>query len=207
MRFFCYFSTMVLGLFLSSSLCAADGPLGIDHRLDYDNSGIWDRQVQLNVINGLLAVDVAGALWLGHDTRLGKTFWYSMDATLAGTVSSQILKRVFSRKRPIDSESPNEWFANSGHQSFPSGEVTVMTAMVTPFILEYRHDYPAVYALELLPFYDAVARMKVRGHWQTDVLAGFALGTGVSLLAHSRQSPWLVSVLPDGITIGVHTRF
>ena len=42
--------------------------------------------------------------------------------------------------------------------------------------LEYGHDNPAVYALELLPLYDAIARVKVQSHWQTDVLAGFALG-------------------------------
>ena len=55
--------------------------------------------------------------------------------------------------------------------------MTVTSAIITPLVLEYRHDHPAIYALELLPLYDAVARVKVHGHWQSDVVAGFALGT------------------------------
>ena len=40
-------------LFLLSGLCtpvptqAAGGPLGIDHMLNYDDSGIWNRKYQL----------------------------------------------------------------------------------------------------------------------------------------------------------------
>ena len=67
--------------------------------------------------------------------------------------------------------------------------MTAVTAIVTPFVLEYAHDYPAVYALELLPLYDAIARVKVHAHWQSDALAGFALGTGVAYFAHTRDSP------------------
>ena len=36
-------------------------------------------------------------------------------------------------------------------QSFPSGEATEISSMVTPFVLKYGKDDPAVYALELLP--------------------------------------------------------
>ncbi len=43
--------------------------------------------------------------------------------------------------------------------------MTVSSAIVTPIVLEYRHDHPIVYALELLPAYDAIARVKVHGHW------------------------------------------
>jgi undecaprenyl-diphosphatase len=73
---------------------------------------------------------------------------------------------------------------------------------VTPFVLEYRADTPAVYALEALPLYDVIARMKVQGHWQTDVLAGFALGTASGYYAHNRTSPFLLSYMPHGIFVG-----
>src|SRR5258706_16235089 len=125
----------------------------------------------------MLAGELAVAVWDGGDSRLGRTLWKSIDATLAGGLAAEGLKRVFSRARPSQSSNPDQWFQGSGHDSFPSGEVTVTSAIVTPLVLEYRHDHPAIYALELLPLYDAVARVKVHGHWQSDVVAGFPAGT------------------------------
>jgi undecaprenyl-diphosphatase len=71
-------------------------------------------------------------------------------------------------------------------------------------VLEYGPRYPAAYALELLPLYDAVARVKVRAHWQTDVLASFALGTAIGWYSHShsRETPIAVKLLPGGISSG-----
>jgi undecaprenyl-diphosphatase len=91
-----------------------------------------------------------------------------------------VAKAVFSRARPREGNDPNQWFKGRGHQSFPSGDVTFVSAAITPFVLEYGRDHPAVYALALLPAYDAIARMKSQAHWQTDVLAGFAVGTSAS---------------------------
>jgi hypothetical protein len=53
-----------------------------------------------------------------------------------------------------------------------------------------------VWALELLPAYDAVARMKAQAHWQTDVLAGWALGTEAGYLATRWEMPIFVQILP-----------
>jgi len=47
-------------------------------------------------------------------------------------------------------------------------------------VFEYGHEYPGVWSLEILPVYDAIARVKSGEHWQTDVLAGFAIGTGTA---------------------------
>ena len=52
----------------------------------------------------------------------------------------------------------------------------LVTTAVTPFVLEYGAEHPAVYALELLPLYDGIARVKSQAHWQTDVLASLASG-------------------------------
>jgi undecaprenyl-diphosphatase len=178
--------------------------LGIDHRLSYDNSGIWARSNQNALIGAMLVAEVSGALWEGGESRLGRTLWQSVDATLVGGLASETLKYAFSRKRPIDSSDPNQWFKGHGNESFPSGEVTVTSAIVTPFVLTYGQEHPAVYALELLPLYDSIARMKVRAHWQTDVIAGFALGTTAGYFMQRRgESPLVLSVMPHGIVVGL----
>ena len=74
-------------------------------------------------------------------------------------------------------------------------------------MLEYGPDHPWVYGLGILPIYDAIARVKVQAHWQTDVIAGFAVGTLSGYFAHQRESPLILSVMPHGITIGLRTRF
>jgi PAP2 superfamily len=125
-------------------------------------------------------------------TAWEKTFWQAIDSSALGAVSSEALKHIFTRSRPDQSNNPNLWFQGNGHYSFPSGEVTAVTAITTPFVFEYAHDYPAVYALLLLPAYDSVARM-VQAHWQTDVLAGVALGRRrvISLVPAIAQSSWV----------------
>ncbi len=65
----------------------------------------------------------------------------------------------------------------------PSGEVTLQASFVTPFIVNYADRNPWVWALEVLPAYDAAARVKEGAHWQSDVLAGWALGTTVGYFA------------------------
>jgi PAP2 superfamily len=181
---------------------AGGGPLGIDYRLSYDDSGIWARSNQNALINSMMAIVGVGALWEGGEDRLGKTFWQSVDAGVFSGVAATALKYVFSRERPSQTSDPNRWFTGHG-QSFPSGEVTTTSSLVTPFVLEYGRDHPAVYALELLPIYDGIARLKTRGHWQTDVLAGFALGTAAGYFLHRPGTPVILSVLPHGFEIGI----
>src|ERR1700694_2236336 len=124
-----------------------------------------------------------------------------------GAASTTVLKGVFTRPRPIEANDPNEWFKGHGHHSFPSGEVALASAAVTPFVLEYGKDHPAVYALEALPAYDAIARMKVQAHWQTDVIAGFAIGTAAGYYAYHRDTPLILSVMPHQVTVGLKKRF
>jgi hypothetical protein len=64
-----------------------------------------------------------------------------------------------------------------------------------------------VYALLLLPAYDSIARMKVQAHWQTDVLAGVALGAATGYFAHTRDSPIILGVLPGGFMVGLHKQW
>ena len=194
-------------MFGSGFACAGGGPLGIDHRLNYDDSGIWKRSVQNDVLGLVVTGTIAAAFWEGGETRIGKTLWQSVDSVLISTVATTAGKYAFTRARPSQTDDPNQWFKGGHHYSFPSGEVGAMSAVVTPFILEYQKDHPWVWALELLPAYDAVARMKVHAHWQTDVLAGFAIGTAAGYYAHTRDSPWTLGVLPHGASVGFHTRW
>lgn len=185
---------------------AGGGPLGIDSRVAYDDSGIWARSNQNALIDSMMAVAGLGALWEGGEDRLGKTFWQSVDAGVFSGVTEIGLKYVFSRERPSQTSDPNRWFTGHG-QSFPSGEVTTTSSLVTPFVLEYGRDHPAVYLLELLPIYDGIARVKTRGHWQTDVIAGFALGTAAGYFLHRPGMPIVLSFLPHGFEIGFRKEF
>ena len=186
---------------------AGGGPLGIDHRLAYDNSGIWKRSNQTFVEYGTLAVVIGGALWEGGETRLGRTYWKTLDAVAIEAVSTTLLKEVFARPRPIEVNDPNQWFKGHSYHGFPSGEVALASAAVTPFVLEYGKDRPAVYALKALPVYVASARMKLQAHWQSDVIAGFALGTAAGYYASHRDTPLILGVMPHQVTVGLKQRF
>ncbi len=186
---------------------AAGGPFGIDHVVPYDNSGIWKRSYQKDLAVGTALTVAGGALWLGDDSKLGDTFWRSLDSLVLSSASAQVMKFAFSRERPSTTSDPNKFFSGHGNQSFPSGEVAEITGAVTPFIFAYGQDHPAVYALALLPAYDMVARVKVHGHWQSDVLAGAALGVGIGWYAQRLDHPLILSVLPKGFMIGFHKKF
>lgn len=191
-----------LAAMAASGTAAAGGPLGMDHRVHYDNSGIWKRGNQNALMYGTIATVGIGALAFGSEDKLGNTFWRSVDAMVISSAGAEVLKHTFQRERPSQTDNPDRFFRGWHAQSFPSGEVTAITAAVTPFIVAYGNDHPAVYALALLPAYDAVARVKTRGHWQSDVLAGAAIGAGVGLWAAHRQSPLIVSWLPGGFQVG-----
>ena len=49
--------------------------------------------------------------------------------------------------------------------------------------------------------------MKTWGHWQTDVLAAWVLGTGFGIYAHGRQTPFFLGFMPHGIVVGLRASF
>ncbi|MFL6694650.1 MAG: phosphatase PAP2 family protein [Ramlibacter sp.] len=200
-------AAVLAGCALSCNVLAGDGPLGIDHRINFDESGIWSRSNQLAVRSVSAATVLGGALWEGNDTRLGHTFWKASEAMVIGDASAEGLKRVFRRARPDQGNDPNDWFGPSTHRSFPSGEVTHISAVVTPFIAEYGHDHPEVWGLAALPLYVGAARMKSQAHWQSDVLASVALGGGIGYWESTRESAWTAAVLPHGVTVGLRKQF
>jgi hypothetical protein len=188
---------------------AGGGPLGIDHEWAYDNCGIWKRSNQEVLEYGLMGAEVVGALWEGGETRFGRTIWQSVDASAASGIVAFAMKYAFSRVRPNASNGdPNLWFKGHGNESFPSGEVTEVSSIVTPFVLEYGPDHPLTYALEALPIYDGIARMKVQAHWQSDVIAGYAIGTTAGWLMHRNlDTPYVLRIMPHGIYVGIDKKF
>jgi undecaprenyl-diphosphatase len=186
---------------------AGGGPLGIDHKVPLDQSGIWARNYQLALQNAVIATELGGALWLGNDDELGHVFWQTIDSSAISGLAAVGLKRAFGRPRPDQSNDPNAWFKGSCCQSFPSGEVTLQASFVTPFIVHYARDHPWIWSLELLPLYDSIARVKSQAHWQTDVIAGWALGTAVGYWTTTWKTPVVVRILPHGVSVGISKRF
>ena len=193
--------------FFSPRAGAGDGPLGIDHEIALDQSGIWGRKYQTGLQDGVIVFEVAGSLWFGNDDKLGHALWQTVDASVISGIGAQLLKYTFGRARPDQGDDPNRWFRGSCCQSFPSGEVTLQASFVTPLIATYARQEPWVWGLELLPAYDAVARLKSREHWQTDVIAGWALGSAGGYWSTTRATPISVQILPRGLSVGYSRRF
>jgi hypothetical protein len=208
-RELCIAKLCLLACFLvaSSGANAGAGFLGIDHEWELDQRGIWARKYQTGLEFGVIATEIGGALWLGKDDALGYTFWQTLDSTAISSVAAELLKLTLSRARPDQGGNPNQWFKGRCCDSFPSGEVTLQASFVTPFIVNYAHEYPQVWALELLPAYDAIARLKSQEHWQTDVIAGWVLGSAVGYWTTTRSTPFSVQILPRGLSVGFYKRF
>ena len=196
-----------LGMILACRCaCAGGGLFGIDHEWGYDNSGVWKRSYQLDLEYAVIATEGVGALWLGKDDPLGHEFWQSIDSTAVSGVAAQVLKYAFGRARPYQNKGPNNWF--HGGQSFPSGEVALQAGFVTPIIIgECARGHLWIWALELLPLYDGIGRLKQQAHWQSDVIAGWAIGTAAGYWSSHRDIPLSVEILPGGVSIGLQKRF
>ncbi|MBS0418185.1 MAG: phosphatase PAP2 family protein [Proteobacteria bacterium] len=199
---------LLMAFLLATQLAhAGSGPLGIDHEWSFDQSGIWARKYQTGLQAGVIAAEIGGALWLGNDNEAGHVLWQSVDASVISGVAATALKRAIGRARPEQGNDPNAWFKGGCCESFPSGEVTLQASFVTPFIAHYAPAHPWVWALEILPVYDGIARMKSQAHWQTDVIAGWLLGSGVGYWATTRSVPLSVQILPRGVSVGLYKRF
>jgi membrane-associated phospholipid phosphatase len=185
---------------------AGGGPFGIDRELGKGDTGVFNRNAQVGLELGSVAFVAAGSLFLGNNDPLGHEFWQSADSAVSAGLSAQVLKYAFRRARPRQGLGPNAWFRGSG-QSFPSGEETLQAAWVTPFILDNYRQHPWIWSLELLPIWDGYARMKSQAHWQSDIIAGWLLGSGFGYWAAHRQVPLLVEILPGGVSVGFYKRF
>lgn len=198
-----------LALLCFAPVCEAQncGWSHVDHRVNYDAAGIWNPNVYRSVAGALTLAGLGGAVWEGAETPIGKTLWQGVDSQIIAGVTTSVSKHIFTRVRPIEADNPCLWFQGGSNYSFPSGEAASAAALVTPYVLEYGSEYPATYALLLLPLYIGAARIKNQAHWQTDVLAGWAVGGLSGWYAHSRDVPIMIELLPHGFAIGYKQKF
>jgi undecaprenyl-diphosphatase len=179
----------------------------IDHKVNYDASGAWNPSIYRGIVNTLTVAQVGGAIWEGSENRFGKTMWQGIDSEIISGVTAEVGKKAFTRVRPRDENNPCLWFQGGNNSSFPSGEAAQAASLVTPYIMEYGSEYPATYALLLLPLYVGAGRIKNQAHWQTDVMAGWAIGGLSGWYAHSRDTPLLIEILPHGVAVGLKVKF
>lgn len=199
-----------VGLVVVCGLPAAGYPFDwsvIDHQVQKDESGIWNPKVYRGLVGVLGVAGLGGALWEGSESRLGKTLWQTLDSELLAGSSTVAMKYVFRRTRPSETTDPNEWFGDRSDDSFPSFEAAFSASLVTPFVLEYAGEHPSAYGLLALPLYVGIGRVKNQAHWQSDILAGWAIGGLSGWYAHRRETPIIVQVLPGGVFVGLKTRY
>lgn len=204
-----FFSGIAVTYLAGAALGVLDwgGLHSIDHHVHQNSSGIWSVARAGQFPAELVGVTLAGALWEGGDNRLGRTLWQSVDAATIAGISTQALKYTFQRERPSQTTNPNQWFQGMHAQSFPSGDVSSITALVTPIILEFHATDPWVDTLAAVPMFDMAARVKAHGHWQTDVVSGAMIGAFSGYISHRLKQPFILSLLPNGFYVGLKEAF
>src|SRR5262245_8041161 len=178
-----------------------------DHRVGYDASGPLNPTTCRGTVYALTIAQIGGALWEGDESRLGKTMWQGIDSEIISGVAAEAGKYAFTRTRPATENNPCLWFQGRSNLSFPSGEASIAAGLVPPDVVEYGSEYPAVYALVLLPLWVGAGRIKNQAHWQSDVAAAWAVGGLSGWYAHNRDVPLLIEILPHGVAVGLHKAF
>jgi undecaprenyl-diphosphatase len=176
----------------------------IDEKVKKDDSAFWKAHYDVPRYSFIGALGIA--LSEGTETRLGKTSWQSVEAGVTSQIITGLLKDTTRRTRPGDTDDPDSW-GKSGGQSFPSGHVSGMTAIVTPYILEYKDTSAWTHILWLLPIYQMVGRVKANAHWQSDVIVGALVGYGSGYLAHNHDTPIFFHYTKDKKFIGLRYKF
>ncbi len=175
----------------------------LDHKVKKDDSGFWGSHYYIPKASAVVVFGMA--LYEGTESRLGKTTWQSLDAGVISQLITEVAKESTGRNRPKDAQSPNEW--GEGGKSFFSGHVSGMTALVTPYILEYQDEYPWINLLWILPLHQMGGRIKAQAHWQSDVLVGALAGFASGYWASRRTSPLLLYFNKDSAFLGLKHNF
>ncbi|HLZ98045.1 MAG TPA: phosphatase PAP2 family protein [Steroidobacteraceae bacterium] len=174
---------------------------------EFEATGIYSRKNQQMLGAVVIGGTLGYALWEGSETTSGKTAWKSLDSMALAGITTELMKDIVQRPRPSQSSDPDLWRQGGGNKSFPSGETATMAAFVTPVIMEYQREHPAVWALSVLPIYMGKARMASQGHWLSDVLAGGAVGVAAGVYSAGRDTPLLLELTADGVFVGLKKKF
>jgi undecaprenyl-diphosphatase len=174
-----------------------------DHKVKLDEGGFWGSHYDIPRYSTVALLSFA--IYEGSQSRIGRTTYKALEAGFISQVITEGVKKAAGRERPRDAQTPNEW--GEGGASFPSGHVSGMTALVTPFVLEYQDDYPLMHLLWALPIHQMGGRIKAQAHWQSDVLVGAAVGFLSGYLEHIQDTPFIVRVTDQGYFFGIKHAF
>lgn len=191
----------ILLLFLTFNLLYSES---FDHKVALDDEGFWGAHY--NVPRYSTFALLGFAIYEGSESRIGETTYKSLEAGLISQIITNGLKAATGRERPRNTDDPNDW-GNAGGDSFPSGHVSGMTALVTPFVLEYQDEQPWIHSLWLLSAYQMVGRVKAQAHWQSDVTVGALVGFLSGYLEYKQDLPFIVRMTDDGVFLGIKHAF
>lgn len=175
----------------------------LDKKVSLDDDGFWGAHYDVPeyFFIGVAAISI----FEGTESRIGRTSWNAMEAGAIALTLSEVTKKVSGRKRPRHTESSSDW--GEGGKSFFSGHVTGMTAIITPYVLEYQDDYPLVHLLWSLTAYQMVGRVKDQAHWQSDTIVAALVGFASGYLTWKISTPLVLSFTKDSSYIGLRYRF
>ena len=120
---------------------------------------------------------------------------------------AQVITRIVERPRPFvaDPGGVHLFAHHAADAGFPSDHATAAFAIATAVALRDRRLGAAVIALAAIV---CVGRVALGVHYPSDVLAGAALGTAVSLALHARAPAAFIDGLADlaGLVLGAPRR-
>lgn len=136
-----------------------------------------------------------GGLWMVgeafHRPEAVATARDGLEATLlAAGVVAPLIKTITGRARPRSGSGPSSFRLLDGGTSFPSGEAAEAFAIASVVAARTRHRWlrASVWGLAAVTGWE---RVRLDGHWASDVVTGAALGTAVGrwVVHRHRTSP------------------
>lgn len=180
-------------------LSAADASLATDLQ-EWHRRELWRVVEEFGDANAMrpAAVLVFVGSLLQDDRRMQDAAFTGLESLMLANLLTNALKAIHGRSRPWQEQGANDWKPFSGRTSFPSGHATTAFALMTPWVVYYRH--PVAWAGMGLAAASSLSRVTLRYHWPSDVLAGALIGSGVSwwlARRHQRSSQEVFAAEPD----------
>lgn len=128
----------------------------------------------------ILIIAVMGVIYWGIDKNKGEMIGASV---MTAAVINPLIKNIFCRARPFDSfPSEIKNLKDVDGYSFPSGHSSSSATLMGSVALTYRKQnkkWLTAIAI-VIPLLVALSRNYLGAHWLSDVVAGLALGVGIS---------------------------
>ena len=198
-------------------LSAVDAPLAAD----LQRRELWRVVEELGDANAMrpAAIMVFVGSLLQDDHRVQDAAFTGLESLVMANMLTNVLKAIHGRSRPWQEEGAGHWKPFSGRTSFPSGHATTAFALMTPWVVYFRH--PVAWAGMGLAAATSISRVTLRYHWPSDVLAGALIGSGVSwwlatrhlrssqeaFAADASESRWAVRAYLQPQRVGVRLSF